>query len=40
VLSAAAALFADVDSEITLAFLSRFTTQEQADWLSPQHTYS
>lgn len=32
---AAAALFADVDSEITLAFLSRFTTQEQADWLSP-----
>jgi transposase len=31
----AAALFAEVDSEITLAFLSRFTTQEQADWLSP-----
>jgi transposase len=31
----AAALFAQVDSEITLAFLSRFTTQEQADWLSP-----
>jgi transposase len=30
-----AALFAEVDSEITLAFLSRFTTQEQADWLSP-----
>jgi transposase len=29
------ALFADIDSEITLAFLSRFTTQEQADWLSP-----
>ena len=28
-------LFAEVDSEITLAFLSRFTTQEQADWLSP-----
>jgi transposase len=35
VFPAAAALFADVDSEITLAFLSRFTTQEQADWLSP-----
>ena len=32
----AAALFAEVDSEITLAFLSRFTTQEQADWLSPR----
>jgi transposase len=32
----AAVLFADVDSEITLAFLSRFTTQEQADWLSPK----
>jgi transposase len=31
----AAALFAEIDSEITLAFLSRFTTQEQADWLSP-----
>jgi transposase len=30
-----AVLFAEVDSEITLAFLSRFTTQEQADWLSP-----
>ena len=36
VFPAAAALFADIDSEITLAFLSRFTTQEQADWLSPQ----
>lgn len=35
VFPAAAALFADVDSDITLAFLSRFTTQEQADWLSP-----
>ena len=31
----AAVLFAAVDSEITLAFLSRFTTQDQADWLSP-----
>src|SRR5579862_9129781 len=28
-------LFAEIDSAITLAFLSRFTTQEQADWLSP-----
>jgi transposase len=36
VFPAAAALFADIDSEITLAFLSRFTTQEQADWLSPK----
>jgi transposase len=33
---AAAALFADIDSAITLAFLSRFTTREQADWLSPK----
>jgi transposase len=32
----AAVLFRDVDSEITLAFLTRFTTQEQADWLSPK----
>jgi transposase len=31
----AAELFAHVDSDITLAFLGRFTTQEQADWLSP-----
>jgi transposase len=36
VFPAAAELFAHVDSEITLAFLSRFTTQEQADWLSPK----
>jgi transposase len=36
VFPAAAVLFAHVDSEITLAFLSRFTTQEQADWLSPK----
>jgi transposase len=36
VFPAAAALFAEVDSEITLAFVSRFTTQEQADWLSPK----
>jgi transposase len=33
---AAATLFADIDSAITLAFLSRFTSQEQADWLSPK----
>ena len=33
---AAARLFAGIDSAITLAFLSRFTTQEQADWLSPK----
>jgi len=32
---AAATLFAGIDPAITLAFLSRFTTQEQADWLSP-----
>jgi len=36
VFPAAAALFADIDSAITLAFLSRFTSQEQADWLSPK----
>ncbi|MGH3120217.1 MAG: IS110 family transposase [Streptosporangiaceae bacterium] len=35
VFPAAAALFAAIDPEITLAFLSRFTTQEQAGWLSP-----
>jgi transposase len=29
-------LFAEIDSEITLTFLSRFTLQEQADWLSPK----
>jgi len=32
----ATALFAEVDSEITLAFLSRFTTQEQAGRVSPR----
>jgi transposase len=36
VFPAAAALFAGIDSAITLAFLGRFTTQEQADWLSPR----
>ena len=28
-------LFADLDSEISLAFLTRFTTQDDADWLTP-----
>jgi transposase len=35
VFPAGAALFAGIDSPITLSFLTRFTTQEQADWLSP-----
>jgi transposase len=35
VFPAATVLFAGIDSAITLAFLTRFTTQEQADWLSP-----
>jgi transposase len=35
VFPAAASLFADIDSAITLRFLERFTTQTQADWLSP-----
>ncbi len=41
-------LFRDIDSVISLAFLSRFTTQDQADWLTPKrlgdwlskHSYS
>ena len=32
----AVGLFADIDSEITLAFLTRFTTQDCADWLTPK----
>jgi transposase len=36
VFPAAATLFADIDSPITLAFLDRFATQEAADWLSPK----
>ncbi len=28
-------LFADIDSPITLAFLTRFPTQNKADWLTP-----
>jgi transposase len=34
VFPAAAVLFADIDSAITLRFLERFTTQHQADWLT------
>jgi transposase len=48
VFPAAADLFAEIDSPISLAFLTRFTTQAQADWLSPKrlgdwlarHSYS
>lgn len=29
-------LFAELDSPISLAFLTRFTTQDAADWLSPK----
>jgi transposase len=36
VFPAAATLFADIDSAITLTFLGRFTTQQAADWLSPK----
>jgi transposase len=32
----AVGLFADLDSPISLAFLTRFTTQDRADWLSPK----
>jgi transposase len=32
----AATLFAAIDSEISLTFLERFSTQTQADWLSPK----
>lgn len=32
----AVGLFADIDSEITLAFLTRFETQDRADWLTPK----
>ena len=35
VLPGAVGLFADIDSEIALAFVTRFTTQAQADWLTP-----
>jgi hypothetical protein len=36
VFPAATTLFADIDSAISLTFLERFTTQTQADWLSPK----
>jgi transposase len=36
VFPAATTLFADIDSAISLSFLERFTTQTQADWLSPK----
>lgn len=32
----AVGLFADIDSEITLAFLTRFDTQDRGDWLTPK----
>lgn len=31
----AVGLFKDIDSKITLAFLTRFDTQDRADWLTP-----
>lgn len=34
-LPGAIGLFRDMDSPITLAFLTRFPTQAKADWLSP-----
>lgn len=36
----AVGLFADLDSTISLRFLTRFTTQDQADWLSPKRLAS
>lgn len=35
VLPGAVGLFADIDSPISLAFLTRFPTQDKADWLTP-----
>ncbi len=35
VLPGAVGLFADIDSAISLAFLTRFPTQDKADWLTP-----
>ena len=32
----AVGLFADLDSQISLRFLERFSTQDRADWLSPK----
>ncbi len=34
-LPGAVGLFRDIDSDITLAFLRRFPSQDKADWLSP-----
>ncbi len=36
VLPAAVGLFKDIDSQISLAFLERFDTQDKIDWLSPK----
>jgi transposase len=36
VLPAAVSLFAEIDSAISLAFLTRFDTQDKIDWLTPQ----
>ena len=35
VFPAAAGLFAELDSPVSLAFLARFDTQDRADWLTP-----
>ncbi len=35
VFPAAASLFAAIDSQVSLAFIERFTTQTKADWLTP-----
>ena len=36
VLPAVIGLFAELDSQVSLAFLSRFDTQDKVDWLSPK----
>jgi transposase len=36
VLPAVVGLFSEIDSAITLAFLTRFDTQDKVDWLSPK----
>jgi len=36
VLPGAVGLFSELDSEISLTFLTRFDTQDRADWLTPQ----
>ncbi len=36
VLPAAVGLFSEIDSAITLAFLTRFDTQDKVDWLTPK----